>query len=142
MNPDNREKFILEPNKRSLTYGTSRMDPPIQLVDRLKEIESAHEFIQTQTHSKLELILKQIRNLQLEAQKIIEKSIRDAELHSIPCQFEKKIGGIYHLYQRPDGTKYFSMLSPEDWNNNPPHLFLGSYELKPDRSFEEVPQPT
>lgn len=125
-------------SKRSLAYGTSRLDPPIQLVDRLKEIQEAHEFIQSQTNSKLEFILKQIRNLQEEAKNIIEKAIEDAELHSIPCQFEKKPGEVYHLYQKPNGTKYFSLLSPTDWNNNPPHLFLGSFELKPDRSFEKV----
>jgi hypothetical protein len=128
----------IDDNNRSLTYGTSRLAPAIRLVDRAKEIELAHESIQSHTNAKLELILKQIRHLQMEAQGIIENAALDAELHSIPCNFEKKVDQPYHLYLRPEGKKYFSFLSPTDWGGNPPHEFLGSFVMKSDRSFQKL----
>jgi Protein of unknown function (DUF2452). len=44
---------------------------------------------------------------------------------------------ILHLYERPTGEKYFSLLSPEEWGT-PPHKFLGSYKLNVDMSFERI----
>jgi hypothetical protein len=127
-----------EDNKRSLTYGTSRLDPAIRLVDRAKEIELAHESIRSHTHGKLDLILKQIRHLQEEAKLILDQAAIDTELHDVKCNFEKKVDQPYHLYQKEDGTKYFSFISPEEWGGNPPHSFLGSYTMKSDRSFHKI----
>lgn len=133
-----KETADLLENRRSLTFGTSTLDPAIRLVDRAKEIELAHESIKSHTNSKLELILKQIRHLQEEAELIIDQASVDAELHSIKCNFEKQIGQPYHLYTRPDGTRYFSFVSPEEWGGSPPHDFVGTYAMKMDRSFEKL----
>lgn len=35
------------------------------------------------------------------------------ELNNVACNFVKKPGQVYHLYERPSGQKYFGMLSPE-----------------------------
>jgi len=128
----------LREERRFLAYGTSTLDPAIRLVDRAREIECAHESIRTHTNAKLELIVKQIRHLQEEAREIIEKAAVDADLHRIPCNFEKNILQPYHLYRKQDGSKYFSFLSPDDWNGSPPHEYLGTYQMKSDRSFERL----
>jgi hypothetical protein len=125
------------PNRHLLPYGTSTGDAPIRLVDRAKEIEMADMSIQAVAGGKMELILKQIRQLQSEAKLVLEEAQKSAELHRIKCNFEKKIGQTLHLYQKSTGEKYFSMLSPEEWGN-PPHLFIGSYLLKADQTFEEI----
>ena len=41
----------------------------------------------------------------------------------------------YHLYERENGTLYFSMLSPDDWGGEAPHTFRGSYRLEADMSW-------
>lgn len=124
-------------NRHLLPYGTHVGDVPIRLVDRAKEIETAHLSIQNFTNAKLELILKQIQNLQQQAKQILEEAHISAELHKIPCNFEKKVGMILHLYERPNLEKYFSLLSPEEWIK-PPHKFLGSFQLKADYTFEKL----
>ena len=43
-----------------------------------------------------------------------------------------------HLYERDDGEAYFSLLSPEDWNGQNPHKYLGSFRMNVDRSFEQL----
>lgn len=131
MEEENQDK-----SQRSLTYGTSRLAPAIRLVDRAKEIELAHESIKSHTHGKLDLILKQIRHLQQEANSILEQASIDAELHAVKCNFEKKIDQPYHLYEKDDGNKYFSFVSPDEWGGNPPHKFIASYVMKSDRSFK------
>jgi len=51
--------------------------------------------------------------LQAQAMDILKESGLNQELHSAACNFTKKPGQIYHLYQRASGQNYFSMLSPE-----------------------------
>ena len=58
-----------------------------------------------------------------------------ADLHRARCSFKKIPGKLYHLYGRPNGERYFSMLSPADWGGTSPHAFLGSYRLEADMRF-------
>ncbi|XP_066253653.1 uncharacterized protein C1orf50 homolog isoform X2 [Euwallacea similis] len=67
--------------------------------------------------------------------KLGENHHRDNVLHMAACNFVKKPGHIYHLYEKPCGQKYFSMLSHEDWHGCPPHVFLGSWYLEFDQSW-------
>jgi len=128
-------------NKSSLPYGTRTLDPPITMVDRAREIESAEASIQSHVNGKLEVILEQIRHLKQQAREIIEQSHSDITLHKVKCNFEKKVGMIIHLYEKSENAslneQYFSMLSPGEWKN-PPHRFLGSYQIQMDQSFKKI----
>lgn len=89
---------------------------------------------------------------------VISEAKLSKELNSVACNFVKIPGHIYHLYERPSGQKYLSMLSPEvkpdfhqflrkfyvffifqEWAN-PPHKFMGSYSFKADLSWQEANQ--
>lgn len=118
-------------------YGLSRLAPAISLVNVAKEIESASETISVVTHAKLEVIAKQIRALQQEAQAIMSSAEKNLELHNATCSFSRKVGHVYHLYARENGT-YWSMVSPEEWRGRAPHPFLGSYRLGIDQSWSRV----
>jgi len=48
-----------------------------------------------------------------QAQHILEDARRDAQLHHAACNFQKVPGHTYHLYERQNGTTYFSMLEPK-----------------------------
>jgi hypothetical protein len=69
---------------------------------------------------------------------VIERARRDAELHRATCQMVKRPGAVYHLYRRPSGEAYFSILSPDDWRGAAPHAYEGSYRLEIDLSFTRV----
>lgn len=125
------------PGKSFLPYPTRTLDPPISIVDRAKEIEKAEESIKTHVNGKLDLIVKQIRNLQDEAKKIMEQAEADMQLHKVKCNFEKKTGMAVHLYEKETGQQYFSLLSPEEWGT-PPHAFKGTYTIRPDMGFERL----
>ena len=132
----NKAEPVVE-GKHSLAYGTRTLDPAIRLVDRAREIELADQSISSHTNAKLELILKQIRNLQDEARMVVERAEIDTILHRVKCSFEKAVGQQIYLYEK-NGEQYFSLLSPADWDGNPPHPFRGSYTLNADRSFSRI----
>ncbi len=115
-------------------YPLSRMAPSFGLVDLAKEIERADAMVATVATEKLLLLAEQIRALQEKAQEILEKTNQDAVLHRARCNFEKKPGGVYHLYEDESGVPWFSLLGPAEWVlRKPKHL--GSYRLENDASF-------
>lgn len=96
---------------------------------------------------------------------MIETKI-NAKLHSLPCNFSKKAGHIYTVYEKPSGECYLSMLSPQviiilnynyeryhsiqdcmnivsffclkEWGNTCPHNFIGSYKLDAGMTWNPV----
>ena len=72
------------------------------------------------------------------AQEAVEKARRDALLHRAKCSFEKKPGGIYHLYRKTDGELWFSRLAPSEWVTPQPQTFEGSFRLELDMSFSRL----
>lgn len=118
-----------------LPYAASRLGPRIDLVDMAREIAQADAMVNTRVSAKLKVIAEQIRHLQLEARDILEETRRDQHLHHVECNFKRIPGNSYHLYEKNNGQQYFSLLSPEDWHNTPPHLFIGSFHLENDMSW-------
>lgn len=123
---------------RSAPYGLSRLAPPIVLVDVAKEIEAADTMVGAVTGSKLDVIARQIRHLQEEAQAILSGARRDLDLHRARCSFPRRPGHTYHLYRNDKEGLYWSMVSPEEWGAAPPHPFEGSFRLEVDQSWTRV----
>lgn len=123
---------------RAAPYPLSRMAPSFALVDVTAEIERADATLATVTGGKLSVIADQIRRLQDEARRLLECARRDAELHRVRCNFEKKPGGVYHLYRKTDGELWFSLLAPDEWSTPQPQIFEGTYRLEADMSFSRI----
>ncbi len=119
-------------------YPVSRLAPAFELVDLAKAIEAADTTLASHATGKLKLIAEQIRQLQEAARTILEETRRSQELHRAECRFQRQPGRIYHLYRKPDGRTYFSLLAPEEWGNAPPHDYAGSYRLEADMSWTPV----
>jgi hypothetical protein len=134
---NDRRKIIVQ-NKNRLTYPSSTLDPVIRIVDQAREIENAHELIQTKVNHKLDVILKQIRILQDEARSIIDQAKADMELHQIPCRFIKKPGETLYLYRKIQGDLFFSRISPDEWGESFQGTCLGIYKVTADLSFEKI----
>jgi len=120
---------------RTAPYPVSRMAPATELVDLAREIAEADQMLGNVVHGKLKVIAEQMKTLQQEAKAILESTARDQQLHRARCNFKRQPGKIYHLYCKDDGTRYFSMLSPQEWGDKPPHAFIGSYRLESDMSW-------
>ncbi len=133
---------------RAAPYGLSRLAPSFSLVNVAGEIEKADAMLATMTGGKLGVIANQIRHLQEQARALLERAQRDAELHRARCSFEKKPGGVYHLYRRDaDSERWFSLVAPEEWLRPQPQTYEGTYRLEADMGFtrldviEDEPRP-
>ncbi|XP_068233153.1 uncharacterized protein C1orf50 homolog [Palaemon carinicauda] len=115
-------------------YRTNKVDC-MDLVEMAREIQKADQFVHANVSNKLQVIAEQVRFLQEQARRVLEEAKDNANLHHVPCNFTKKPGNIYHLYKRPSGQKYFSMLSPSEWGASCPHEYLGTYRLEHDHSW-------
>jgi len=124
--------------ERSSPYPVNRLSPPIKLVDIAGEIARADEMLASHLSGKLEVIARRIRSLQKEARRIMDKARHDNELHRSRCSFAKIPGSVYYLYRDSNKQPLFSLLSPEDWNGNPPHEYMGAYRLENDMSWTRV----
>ena len=98
-------------------------------------------------------IAEQIKALQKQAEQVLKKAQEDQMLAHAACNFEKKPGKVYHLWER-DGQHQWSMLSLDDHrgkvcfvcfykNHNEfkePRgtTFMGSFKYEADRSFTKV----
>ena len=134
-NDKNRAPAIHRGGDHTAPYPVSRLAPAFELVDLAKEIEAADATLASHATGKLKLIAEQIRQLPDAARAILEETRLSQELHRAECHFRRLPGRIYHLYRKPDGSTYFSMLAPEDWSGRPPHDFLGSWRLENDMSW-------
>lgn len=123
---------------RAKTYPVSRLAPRFDLVDIARSIQESDRMLGAVVGGQLDVIARQIRRLQEEAQAILERARRSAELHRAACHFQKRPGAVYHLYRRSPSESYFSILSPDEWDGAPPHEFEGSYRLELDLSFSRV----
>ena len=119
----------------SAPYPVSRLAPGFGLVDLAREIEQADQIISSRLGSQMQIIADQVKSLQEQARKILAQAHEDQRLHHARCAFRRIPGHVYHLYEEPDGSLAFSMLSPADWGGQPPKTFRGSYRLETDMSW-------
>ena len=122
-------------------HPVSRLSPPFGLVDLAKEIDQADKMVKARVSAKMQVIADQIRALQEEARRALAEARHDQELHHARCTFTRLPGQVYHLYEKRNGGRYFSMLSPDDWQGKPPHAFVGSFRLETDMSWTPTEPP-
>jgi hypothetical protein len=118
-------------------YPVSRLGAPVSLVDMAKAIETASQSVAMRTNAQLEVVLEQMRALQQRAREIVEQASRDLDLLHVDCRFRRVPGQVYHLYERSDGHRYFSMLAPDDFGYNTT-TFLGSFRFEHDQSWTRL----
>ena len=116
-------------------YPVSRLGAPISLVDSARAIEAASETVALRTNAQLEVIVEQMQALQQQAREILEQAARDVELIHAECRFQRVVGRVYHLYERPDGRRYFSMLAPDEYSRGAPHAYVASYRYEHGESW-------
>ena len=119
-------------------YPVSRLGAPISLVDSAKIIEAASSKVALRTNAQLEVIVEQMKALQERARDIIEQASRDVDLIHAECRFHKVPGRIYHLFEKKDGHRYFSMIGPDEFGGAVPSGFLASYRYEHDESWTRV----
>jgi len=120
-----------------------KMHNPQDLIALARHVQTADSHTKAIASGKLDLISRQIKQLQEEARQVLENAKQDMDLAHAKCNFQRRPGSTYHLYKKnisgpgedEQYEKFFSMLSPQEWSGNPPHIHLGSYRLEYDMSW-------
>lgn len=85
-------------------------------------------------YAKLKQLAKQMEMIKREAFQVINEANEQQTLHSVKCSVKKVSGKNYYLYKKTNGERYFSIISPSEWNHT--DIFLGRYFYDFDKTFE------
>lgn len=138
MSDDAKKPLLHSGDTHSSPYPTSRLAPAFAATEIGEEMERAKSMLDARTSAKLHVIADQIKFLQEQARKVLNEARQEQALTRARCAFKRIPGKLYHLYTKPDGSAYFSMLSPQDWDGQPPDPHAGSFRLESDFSWTPV----
>jgi len=141
IDPDNRPKFlkdaIYQGELSNAPYALSVSSPKIEPVDKRLLKANAHESMQHQAEQQIAMLKKQAELLMKQAKEIEQRLEISHAIYKADINFEPIINGIYHLYQKEDGTQQLSMVAPYEWGNKMPyHAYLHTVRLLADRTWE------
>ncbi|CAJ0959789.1 unnamed protein product, partial [Mesorhabditis belari] len=101
-----------------------------------QQVSQARDLVKNRACDRLQAIAEQMEFLHMKAKQVLDEAARDEKLHQIPCNVQKIPGKLYHLYKKQDETRYFSILSPNEWNSEEKRQeYIGSFRYELDRSW-------
>jgi hypothetical protein len=138
---DNRPKFlkdaIYQGELSNAPYALSVSSPKIEPIDKRLLKANAHESMQHQAEQQISMLKKQAELLMKQAKEIEERLAVSHAIYKADINFEPIINGIYHLYQKEDGTQQLSMVAPYEWGNKMPfQAYLHTVRLMADRTWD------
>jgi hypothetical protein len=139
--PDNRPLFLKDARYQgelhNAPYALSVTSPKIEPIDKRMLKANAHEAMQHQANQQIQMLKKQAELLMKQARDIEERLEISHAIYKADINFEPVINGIYHLYQKEDGTQVLSMVAPYEWGKNMPFAqYLQTVRLLGDRTWD------
>lgn len=118
-------------------YALSVSSPKIEPIDKRLLKANAHEAMQHQAQQQIDMLRKQAAVLIQQARDIEKRLEVSHAIYQANINFEPVIGGVYHLYQKDDGSQVLSMVAPYEWGKTMPFAeFLHTVRLLADRTWE------
>ena len=68
------------------------------------------------SYARLELIAKQMKMLQNEAEHILLHHQYNLDFQKMECRFKKVPGTMYYVFENGNKDRFLSMIPPEKWN--------------------------
>ncbi len=118
-------------------YALSVTSPKIEPIDKRLLKANAHESMQYQAEQQISMLKKQAALLIEQAKAIEERLAISHSIYKAEINFEPVIHGIYHLYQKSDGTQVLSMVAPYEWGKQMPfESWIHTVRLLADKTWE------
>lgn len=124
----------------SLTPGAAPLRNALPRIegDPMFHAEMPRE-VRASAEKRLAALEKLLAELQAEARLVVGGAQRDLDLHAVPLSGTKLRGQSYHLYQRAEGPRFFSLLAPDEYAEiNPSHRYLGHFRLNHDGGWTRL----
>ncbi len=138
---DSRPRYLREAiyqgELHAAPYALTVTSPKIEPVDKRLLKANAHESMQHQAEQQISMLRKQAELLIKQAKAIEERLEISHNIYKADINFEPVINGIYHLYQKEDGTQVLSMVGPHEWGSKIPYQsWLHTVRLLADKTWE------
>lgn len=138
---DNRPDFlkdaVYQGDLYKAPYALSVSSPKIEPVDKRMLKANAHEAMQHQAEQQIQMLKRQAELLIKQAKAIEDRLALSHSIYKAEINFEPVINGVYHLYQKKDGSQILSMVAPYEWGKVMPfEMFLNTVRLLPDKTWE------
>ena len=118
-------------------YALSVTSPKIEPIDKRLLKANAHEAMQHQAEQQIQILKKQAELLMKQAKAIEHRLEVSHAIYQADINFEPVINGIYHVYQKDNGTQVLSMVAPYEWGSKMPFSeFLYTVRLLGDRTWD------
>ena len=99
----------------------------------------AMQAMQEQTQMQLDQIFEQMSLLAKQARDLKNRADVSAQIYEASINFQPVIGNHYFLYEKKDGMKMLSLVSPEEWGENMPFKeFISEVKLLADHTWQVV----
>ncbi|MBL7811392.1 MAG: DUF2452 domain-containing protein [Bacteroidetes bacterium] len=137
LRPDFLKDALYQGELSQAPYALSVSSPKIEPVDKRLLKANAHEAMQHQAQQQIDMLRKQAALLIRQAREIEQRLEVSHSIYQADIPFEPVIGGVYHLYQRNDGSQVLSMVAPYEWGRTMPFdLHLYTVRLLADKTWE------
>jgi hypothetical protein len=136
INPIDKEKISETPH--SLPYAHHVGSAIVKPEDKGKIRGKAMAAMREQANLQLRQIQEQIELLKKQAESIANRIKISEKIYLSDLKFEPVIGNTYYLYQNQKKQWQVSMLSPDDWGQNPPYQYIATIKLLGDYTWEII----
>ncbi len=113
-------KFDANLKNYPTTVGSQKFEPIV--VDKSEGIKADKFFNSRLTELKKEYEL------------LVSKYVDTKLVYGSDYNFQPIVGETYHLYERKNGSKFLSMISPDDWKQE----YVGSFILLNNGTWEKL----
>jgi hypothetical protein len=113
-------KFDANLKNYPTTVGSQKFDPIV--VDKSEGIKADKFFNSRLTELKKEYEL------------LVSKYVDTKLVYDSDYNFQPIVGETYHLYEKEDGNKFLSIISPKEWSKK----YIGSYVLLNNGTWEKL----
>ena len=122
-----------------LEYAHGRSSAVIRPEDEGKIKSTALRAMEAQTQREVDQIISQMAPL-IDQMESLKKRVYVSEtIYTAHIPFEPRIGSIYFLYRKKDGSSLLSIVSPDEWGKNMPYeSFEAAVELLPDHTWDVI----
>ena len=127
---------LFQGDAHNAPYALSVSSPKIEPIDKRMLVANAHESMQHQAEQQISMLKKQAELLMKQAKAIEDRLALSHAIYKADINFEPVIHGIYHVYQKDDGSQVLSMVAPYEWGKNAPYTLLNTVRLLADRTWE------
>jgi hypothetical protein len=99
----------------------------------------ALKVMEEQTNMQMDQIFQQMKLLAEQAQKIKSRAEISVEIYDATLGFEPLVGNSYFLYEKSNGKKLVSMVSPKEWGDKIPfERYIAQVKLLADHTWDVI----